>query len=102
MRSKKTQQLEVKSQLKTSPKASWYVLRAFKKDNKAETGFLSISKSKSSNGLYEVVESLVDASEFPSLNVYKTKGFGTPKQWLEFFRDEPTLSAWDFHLVKLR
>lgn len=102
MRNKKTQQLEVKSQLKTSPKASWYVLRAFKKDNKAETGFLSISKSKSSNGLYEVVESLVDASEFPSLNVYKTKGFGTPKQWLDFFRDEPSLSEWDFHLVKLR
>ena len=78
----------------------WYVLRGFKKDSKAETGFLGINKM--GNTTYSIVESQDDAMKFPSENVYNVKGFGTPKQWFEFFKGEPELAEWKFHLLKVK
>ena len=70
-------------------------------DNTDETGFLSIDKSKTSSSTYKIVDDIQDAMKFPSKNFYSTKGFGTPKQWLEFFKGEPELEDWKFHLVKV-
>ena len=85
------------------PKLEWFVLRGFKKDDKEVTGFLSINQKKSKkDDVYKVVEDVEDAMKFPSENVYRTKGFGTPKQWLEFFKGEDELSEWKFHLLKVK
>lgn len=43
-----------------------------------------------------------EAMKFPSQNIYGVKGFGTPKQWLEFFKAESELEDWKFHLMKIR
>ena len=76
-------------------------MRGFRRDNKDEVGFLSIDKS-SRRGVYKVVEDVDDAMRFPSFNIYNIEGFGTPKQWLEFFKGESELSDWKFHLVKVK
>ena len=89
-----------KSQAKKALKLEWFVMRGHKVDAKDEVGFLSISKDDPKN-VYKIVEDVDDASFFPSTNVYKTKGFGTPQQWLKFFKGEDSLSAWKFHLVKI-
>lgn len=80
--------------------AQWYAMFGFNIDNKDETGFLSMSKSREDRALYEIVDSIDEAMKFPSINIYSQKGFGTPKQWLEFFKGEPELVDWKFHLVK--
>lgn len=74
-------------------------MRCFKKDNKDEVGFLSMSNSKKQ--VYKVVDDVHDAMKFPSENVLSVSGFGTPKQWLEFFKGEPELRDWKFHLVNV-
>lgn len=82
----------------------WFVLRGFKIDDKDTTGFLGINKNyakTSKDSVYKIVDDKEDALKFPSENVYKTKGFGTPKQWLEFFKGEDDLKEWKFHLMKV-
>ena len=91
-----------KTQEQQATKVKWFALRCFKKDDKDETGFLAIDKSKLAKQIYKIVESVDDAMKFPSDNVYGTKGFGTPKQWLEFFKGEHDLSSWKFHLVAVK
>ena len=86
---------------KTAPAIDWFVMHGFKKDDKDTTGFLSIDKSNLKE-IYKIVDDVDDAMRFPSANVYNTKGFGTPKQWLEFFKGEEALSEWKFHLVKVK
>ena len=76
-------------------------MRGYRKDNKDEVGFLSIDKNNIKD-IYKIVDDLEDAMKFPSTNVYNTKGFGTPKQWLAFFKGEEALSDWKFHLVKVK
>ena len=100
MRTSKKMASQAKSQNLT--KVKWFALRCFKKDDKDETGFLAIDKSKLAKQIYKIVESVDDAMKFPSVNVYGTKGFGTPKQWLEFFKGEHDLSSWKFHLVAVK
>ena len=100
MRTSKKMASQVKSQNLTEVK--WFALRCFKKDDKDETGFLAIDNSKLAKQIYKIVESVDDAMKFPSVNVYGTKGFGTPKQWLEFFKGENDLSSWKFHLVVVK
>lgn len=78
----------------------WFVLRGFNRYDKSETGFLAIDKSRASKNVYKIVEDREDAMKFPSTNVYGTDSFGTPKQWLEFFKGEEELSSWKFHLLK--
>lgn len=68
--------------------------------NKDETGFLGISKVGKPH--YKIVEMHKDAIKFPSENVYGIKGFGTPKQWFDFFKGETELEDWKFHLMKVR
>ena len=79
------------------------MLRCTRRDNKDNNGFLAIDKDFKSNSkqVYSIVEDSNDAMRFPSINVYNTDGFGTPKQWLEFFKGENELSDWKFHLVKM-
>ena len=89
-----------KLQAKTSPATKWYAMRCFKKDDKNDVGFLGISKSK--KHAYKIVDDAEDALKFPSENVLSANGFGTPKQWLEFFKNEPELKDWKFHLVRTR
>ena len=89
-----------KSQTTTKSSLKWFVLRGFKIDNKDETGFLAIGKARK-DSTYTIVEDVDDAMKFPSENVYRLQGFGTPKQWLEFFKGEPELEDWKFHLVKV-
>ena len=77
-------------------------MRGFKKDNVNETGFLSICSSASKGSdVYNVVEDIEEAARFPSKNIYNVEGFGTPIQWLEFFKGEHGLSSWKFHLLKV-
>ena len=84
-------------------KTDWFVFRGFKKDNKDETGFLAIEPNPSrKKDLYKIVDSIEEAMKFPSDNVYGTKGFGTPQQWLSFFKGEDDLSEWKFHLLKVK
>ena len=86
-----------------TPKVEWFVLRGFKKDDKDTTGFLAFNQKKSRReDLYHIVEDVDDAMRFPSKNIYNAKGFGTPKQWLEFFKGEYELADWQFHLVKVK
>ena len=85
-----------------TPKVDWYVLRGFKLENEDDTGFLGINIPKTNNDTYKIVKSQTEALKFPSENVYEVKGFGTPKQWLEFFKGEDELSGWKFHLLKMR
>ena len=100
----------MKNKKKTSKKKSqnedsvvWYVLRGFNRSNKNETGFLSINKPTYSNpNLYEIVDSLENATKFPSKNVFNIKGFGTPQQWFDFFKKEHELANWKFHLMKTK
>lgn len=85
----------------TATNAKWYVIRCFNLNDHDNTGFLSIDKSRTSKDVYRIVDSLEDAMKFPSINVYGTKGFGTPKQWIDFFKGEYELRDWKFHLVKV-
>ena len=104
-RKKKTQKTTSKKTVKSKAPTTdvkWYVLRGFKIENKDETGFLSINAPEKSKDIYKIVDSQDEAMKFPSENVYGTKGFGTPKQWFEFFKGEPELEDWKFHLMKVR
>ena len=74
-------------------------MRGYRVGDKSQTGFLSIDKD--SKDIYNVVEDANNALKFPSTNVYNVQGFGTPQQWLEFFKGEEALSDWKFHLVKV-
>ncbi len=89
--------------VKTAPAVDWFVLRCSRRDDKTVNGFLAIDKDfrSSSKQVYSIVEDSSNAMRFPSTNVYNTDGFGTPKQWLEFFKGENELSDWKFHLVKI-
>ena len=77
-------------------------MRGFNQEDKDNTGFLGMDKSgKKHRSIYKIVDSPEDALKFPSINVDNVNGFGTPKQWLEFFKGEDELSSWKFHLVKV-
>lgn len=75
-------------------------MRGYRIGDKSQTGFLSIDKN--GKDIYHIVEDIDDALKFPSTNVYNVQGFGTPQQWLEFFKGEEALSDWKFHLVKVK
>lgn len=82
----------------------WYVFRGFNKDDKEDVGFLSLKPNNSKHELskcYYIVEDLDDATRYPSINVTNKQDFGTPQQWLRFFKEEPELSHWKFHLLKV-
>ena len=98
----KTSKTLAASKTQKKPKVKWYVLRGYNISNKDDTGFLSIDKAGKPHQIYKIVESQDDAIKFPSENVYGTKGFGTPKQWCEFFKGEPELEDWKFHLMTIR
>lgn len=93
-----------KTQTKTKkqPKVDWFVLRGFNVDNNDETGFLALDKSENAKNTYKIVDSQKDAMKFPSMNIYNKEGFGTPKQWLEFFKGEYELENWKFRLMKIK
>lgn len=77
----------------------WFALMGFNKDNEDETGMLAFDND--SKKPYKIVHDLKDALKFPSKNINKVDGFGTPEQWLDFFNKEPELSGWRFHLIKV-
>ena len=80
-------------------KVKWYALVGYNVDDDTQSGFLAIDKTRK-NGCYHVVKDRSQALKFPSENIYNVEGFGTPKQWLEFFKGEDELSNWEFHLAK--
>lgn len=80
----------------------WYVIHGFNVDDETQTGFLGMNMTKEPNGPYKIVKTYDEALKFPSMNIYGIKGFGTPKQWLEFFKGEDELSNWKFNLLKIR
>ena len=90
-----------KSTAKKSSKIDWFMLMGYNKENKDETGFLAIDNQSKKNA-YKCTKDHLEALKFPSKNVYNVDSFGTPKQWLEFFKGEDELSGWEFHLVKTR
>ena len=89
---------------KTTPKVDWYVLMGFNKENDSETGFLAMNMGRTDyrQKAYKIVHDTRKALKFPSENIYGVNGFGTPKQWLEFFKGEDELSTWKFHLSKIK
>lgn len=88
---------------KTTPKAEWYVLHGFMKNDKDVTGFLSMNGERTPGKTpYSIVHDISKALKFPSLNVYAIEGFGTPEQWKTFFEGEDELSSWKFCLQKIK
>jgi len=74
----------------------------YNKEDKNDTGFLAINNLSNGKQLYARTKDWKEALKFPSENVYNVESFGTPKQWLEFFKGEDELSSWEFHLVKTK
>lgn len=104
---KKTQKIRPKkttsqNQSKVEHKVDWFVLMGYKKDDKDKTGFLAIDQEKLGKNAYVCTKDKKKALKFPSENVYNVDSFGTPKQWLDFFKEENELSDWEFHLSKVR
>ena len=94
---KKMQRAKKTKLNKEDSKLKWYTLIGFNVDDDTQTGFLAIDRSRSKN-CYKIVKDKKDALKFPSKNIYGVDSFGTPKQWLEFFKGEDELSSWKFHL----
>lgn len=94
---KKTKYTPVKA--KNKPGLGWYVMYGYNKDNQDQVGYLSFSSQ--AGNTYEIVPDLAQAKRFPSKDK-KNKDFGTPKQWLDFFDNDPELDDWSFHLVKVK
>lgn len=78
------------------------MLMGYNKENQNETGFLAMDKASTGKNIYIKTKDRNEALKFPSENVYHVDSFGTPKQWLEFFKGEDELSNWEFHLVKTK
>jgi hypothetical protein len=78
------------------------MLMGFNKNDKDETGFLALDKDHVKKNVYKMTKDATEALRFPSINVNNLSSFGTPKQWLEFFKGEHELSGWKFHLVKAK
>ena len=78
------------------------MLMGYNKENKNDTGFLAINHELNGKYAYKQTKNWKEALKFPSENVYNVDSFGTPKQWLEFFKGEDELSSWEFHLVKTK
>ena len=103
--------IEVKTQpnlknQKKPDKVSWYALMGFDKTNEDNVGFLALNREDQSNKkcrkAYAIVHEISDALKFPSENVNGKDNFGTPEQWLNFFKNEHELSDWSFHLTKIK
>ena len=74
-------------------------MRGFNVNDEDDNGFLGMSEDKKD---YKIVKDQSQALKFPSANVYNVDGFGTPQEWLEFFKGEHELSSWKFHLLKIK
>lgn len=72
----------------------------YNRKDKDQQGMLAMNDGKGTSS-YKIVGYIKDALKFPSKNVDKVSGFGTPEQWLEFFSSEPELKDWKFHLMKI-
>lgn len=83
----------------TPDDVKWYVMRGFMHDD-GEAKFLAL-RAEHRRTSYTFVDDIHDAMKFPSHNVSGASGFGTPKQWLEFFRGEDELSGWKIHLMRV-
>ena len=94
--------MKTSTRSKSSKDLSWFLLMGFNKDNEDETGFLALDKDPESKKFYAVTKDKKLALKFPSKNVNNVEGFGTPTQWLNFFKNEPELSSWKFHIVKMK
>ena len=78
---------------KRKSELKWYVLYGFCKDDIDKTGYFQAPAS--------IVEDADEATYFPTQNVDKTKGFGTPKQWLDFVNNDDSVNnGYEFHLVR--
>lgn len=70
----------------------YYILFGYNKSDIDEVGYFG------KNGLITKVKQ--QAKIFPSKNIYKIKGFGSPKQWLDFINNDEQLNyGYKFHLV---
>lgn len=78
------------------------MLMGYNKENRDDTGFLAINHESTGKNVYKCTKNRHEALKFPSENVYNVDSFGTPKQWLEFFKGEDELSNWEFHLTKTK
>ena len=100
MMKRKTRQTPKVNQAKAKKsEVKWFALMGYNKDNEDETGLLAFDNE--SKKPYKIVHDMKEALKFPSENVNKVNGFGTPEQWLEFFSKEPELESWKFHLIKV-
>lgn len=69
-----------------------YVLFGFNKHDEDDTGYFSIN--------LDITSELCMAKRFPSKKRRGQKGFGTPKQWLDFINNDSELNkGFKFHLV---
>ena len=94
--------MKKKTQKENQKKIDWFMLMGYNKENQDETGFLAIDPASTGKHVYKKTKDRNEALKFPSENVYNVDSFGTPKQWLEFFKGEDELSNWEFHLVKTK
>ena len=94
--------MKKKTQKAKQKKIDWFMLMGYNKENQDETGFLAMDKASTGKSIYIKTKDRNETLKFPSENVYHVDSFGTPKQWLEFFKGEDELSNWEFHLVKTK
>lgn len=77
---------------KNPASAKWYALFGHKKDDIDVVGWFG------KNG--QIVDDISAAKKFPSRNVLKVKGFGSPKKWCEMINNDSDLNSnFKFHLV---
>ena len=77
---------------------SYGLMFGFLNNEPEVTAFLQIVQD--GEELYDFVFDERDATQFPFVNNAQIKGFATPDKWLEYFKTEPSLKDWTFHVVK--
>ncbi len=106
-KTKKLQKTQIKPTAQSkSDKVAWYALMGFDKTNEDNVGFLGLNREEQLNKrclkAYAIVHDISAALKFPSENIDGKDNFGTPEQWLNFFKTEHELSDWSFHLTKIK
>lgn len=91
---------------KEHTKKKWCVLFGFNVDSTSDVGYLAFTTPEDLKYLktsriqtYKIVDDPLEAACFPCENYSHKSDFASPEKWLEFFKNEPELKKWKFHLV---
>lgn len=96
---RKQEKVTTKTSNKT-PNKKYYVMFGFEEANPSNTVYLKIRDDGNIHTpIYNIVKTAAEATVFPAKNYSKTKGFGTPVEWADFFAEEEDLQEWNFHPV---